>query len=59
MKFSDFFVPRWQHSNPEVRKAAIARIDDAKLLLQISEKDEDAGVRELASQRLVAFRENV
>jgi len=56
MKFSDFFVPRWQHSNPEVRKAAIARIDDAKLLLQISEKDEDAAVRELASQRLVSFK---
>ena len=32
MKFSDIFVPRWQNSNPEVRKKALERIKDIKLL---------------------------
>jgi hypothetical protein len=57
MKFSDLFAPRYLHSNPEVRKKAIAHIEDAKLLLQISEKDDDAGVRQAAAERLVAFKQ--
>ena len=57
MKFSDLFVPRYMHSNPDVRKQAIVRLDDAKLLQQISEKDDDAGVRRAAAQRLVTFRQ--
>ena len=52
MKFSDIFVPRWQNSNPEVRKRAIARIKDIKLLQQIAEKDEDPGVCQEAAIRL-------
>lgn len=58
MKFSDLFVPRYQHSNPEVRKQAILRLDDAKLLKQICELDDDAGVRQAASERLVTFQES-
>ena len=53
MKFRDLFVPRWHHSNPEVRKNAIARIDNTELLMQIAEKDDDPEVRETASARLV------
>ena len=52
MKLSDFFVPRWQHSNPEVRKKAIAKMKDISLLKQIAEKDTDSGVRELAASML-------
>lgn len=52
MKFSDIFVPRWQNSNPEIRKRAIERIKDIKLLRQIAEKDEDAGVCQTAAARL-------
>ena len=58
MKFSDLFVPKYMHSNPEVRRQAVHRLDDAKLLQQISEKDDDAGVRQAAAQRLVTFRQN-
>jgi hypothetical protein len=58
MKFSDLFVPRYMHSNPDVRRQAVDRIDDAKLLQQISQKDEDAGVRQAAAARLVTFRES-
>lgn len=48
MKFQDLFVPRWQHSNPEVRKKAVTRLKDKKLLQQISEQDEDPMVRDIA-----------
>ena len=40
MKFSDLFVPRWQNSNPEVRKRAVQRLKDIKLLGQIADMDE-------------------
>jgi len=52
MKFSDIFVPRWQNSNPEIRKKAIGRIKDIKLLEQIVENDQDPGVCEAAQFRL-------
>ena len=52
MKFSDIFVPRWQNSNPEVRKRAVARIKDIKLLEQIADKDDDPGVCQTARLRL-------
>ena len=32
MKFQDIFVPRWQHSNPEVRIKALQRIKDKSLI---------------------------
>ena len=52
MKFSDIFVPRWQNSNPEVRKRAVERIKDIKLLEQIAENDDDPSVCETAKIRL-------
>ncbi|MCB2149147.1 MAG: hypothetical protein KQI81_21885 [Deltaproteobacteria bacterium] len=52
MKFSDIFVPRWQNSNPDVRKRAVERLKDIKLLEQIAEKDEDSGVCQAAMIRL-------
>lgn len=52
MKFQDFFVPRWQHSNPDVRHKALLRVKDQKLLRQIMDDDEDEMVRQAAKQRL-------
>lgn len=52
MKFQDLFVPRWQHSNPEVRKQAVAKLKDPKLLKQISEMDEHQMVRDAATAQL-------
>ena len=57
MKFRDIFVPRWQHSNPEVRAKAVARIKDAYLLEQIKEKDASESVREMANARLTTLSE--
>jgi len=55
MKFQDFFVPRWQHSNPDVRQKAAMRLSDQTLLRQIIEKDDDEMVRLAAQERLAAL----
>jgi hypothetical protein len=52
MKFSDIFVPRWQNSNPEVRKRAVERLKDLKLLEQIAGMDENPEVCQAARLRL-------
>jgi hypothetical protein len=52
MKFSDIFVPRWQNSNPEVRKRAVERLKDIKLLEQIAENDVDPDVCQAAFNQL-------
>lgn len=51
MKFKDIFVPRYLHSDPEVRLNFVKNSNDAKLLQQMSEKDPDAMVREAAAER--------
>jgi len=54
MKFQDFFVPRWQHSDPDVRQKAIMRLSDQSLLRQIIDRDDDEMVRLAAQERLAA-----
>lgn len=56
MKFSDIFVPRWQNSNPEVRKCAVQRIKDIKLLEQIAKNDDDPGVCQMAAHQLESLQ---
>lgn len=55
MKFQDFFVPRWQHSNPDVRQKAVLRLNDPSLLRQIVDKDDDEMVRLAAKERLAVL----
>lgn len=57
MKFQDIFVPRWQHSNPEVRIKALQRINDKNLLTQIAENDKDEMVCMAAHDRLAEITE--
>jgi len=52
MKFQDIFVPRWQHSNPDVRQRAVRRLSDSSLLRQIIDNDDDEMVRLTAKERL-------
>ena len=52
MKFRDLFVPRYLHSNPEVRKKFASRCDDTYLLEQMSQKDESEMVCRAAAERL-------
>ena len=41
MKFRDLFVAKYLHSDPEVRMKFVMSSNDAKLLRQMSEKDDD------------------
>jgi hypothetical protein len=57
MGLRDFFVPKIAHSDPEVRKAAIAKETDIILLQNIVRMDKDSGVVESARRRLEALEE--
>ena len=39
MGFFDLFKPKWKHSNPEIRKAAIDKITDQSILADILKND--------------------
>ena len=51
MKFRDLFVAKYLHSDPEVRLKFVMNSKDAKLLRQMSEKDDDERVRRAAAER--------
>ncbi len=55
MRFSDFFVPKYLHSNPKVRIKFISNTTDVNLLEQMIEKDEDDSVVMAARDRLQAL----
>ena len=59
MRFQDLFVPRWQHSNPEVRIKAIGRLKDTYLLKQIIDQDEHQMVRDAAEEQLALLTDQV
>lgn len=44
--------PKWQHSNPEVRKSAIAQLDDPAVLLELVKTDPDVTVQGAALSRI-------
>lgn len=51
MKFKDLFVPRYLHSDPDVRLKFVRNSNDAAFLRQMSEKDKDEKVRKAAAER--------
>lgn len=57
MKFADFFVPKYAHSNPEVRLKFVAKTDDYKLLEQMAQMDKDERVRHAAAERADILRQ--
>jgi hypothetical protein len=52
MKFRDLFLPKLAHSDPKVRLKAVAEEENVEVLKKVSQKDDDARVRELAHARL-------
>lgn len=52
MAFFDFFRPKWQRSNPAVRKAAVDTLDDPALLAEIAIRDDHWDVRLAAVRKL-------
>ena len=59
MKLRDLFIPRWRHSDPDVRRKAVGRLRDTKLLEQIAEMDEHQKVREAAAAQLKSLTEQI
>jgi len=51
MKFSDFFVPKYVHSDPNVRLKFVLKSKDIGLLEQMAVKDADENVRKSAAER--------
>jgi len=50
--FDSFTGPRWQHSNPEVRKEAVAQLQDQEVLLELVKTDPDPTVQAAALCRI-------
>jgi hypothetical protein len=49
---SDTLKPRWQHSSPDVRAAAVAELTDQQVLLSMVNNDPSQKVREKAVRRI-------
>src|SRR4029453_16431740 len=43
--------PKWRHPDPQVRRPAVKKLDDAALLEQIAATDTDETIRALAADR--------
>lgn len=52
MGFSDLFVPKYLHSNPQIRIKFVNKCKDRHLLEQMTEKDEDEKVVRAAKDRI-------
>jgi tetratricopeptide (TPR) repeat protein len=52
MAFADWFRPKWKHSNPVVRTAAVKATTDQAILGQVATNDADANVRIAAVEAL-------
>lgn len=55
MGFSDFFVPKYLHSNPKVRIKFVNNCTDLNLLEQMVEKDGDDEVVQAVRDRIQAL----
>jgi exonuclease SbcC len=49
-----FLKPKWQHKDPTVRKLALAKLNDEKILAQIADQDSDLSVRSSALAKIKA-----
>jgi hypothetical protein len=52
MKFSDLFLPKIAHSDPKVRKKAVAGESNPELLKKVLKNDSNPEVRKTAEKRL-------
>ncbi|MFW6162857.1 MAG: pentapeptide repeat-containing protein [Planctomycetota bacterium] len=52
MSLLDLFRPKWKRSDPAVRKAAVAEIDDVAILVKVAVDDLDEDVRLAAVARI-------
>jgi len=59
MKFSDLFVPKYVHSDPNVRLKFVSKPKDIGLLEQMAVKDGDENVRKSATERAQMLKQEM
>ena len=52
MKLSDLFLPKIAHSDPKIRRKAVAKESNSELLKKVVKNDSDPEVRKAAQKRL-------
>lgn len=52
MILSNFIKPKWQHSNPNIRRSVIDGLDDTAILHEIAQNDTAAEVRQAALKKI-------
>jgi hypothetical protein len=54
MGFTDFFRPRWRHSDPDIRAQAVRDIpdDDQKTLAEVATREADPRIRRIAIKKI-------
>lgn len=52
MSLLDSFKPKWKHSDPKVRREALKKITDQKVLYKIVSYDKNSGVRKTAIEKV-------
>ena len=52
MSIFDWFKPKWKHSDPKIRLAAVKAITDQQVLAEVARKDADSYVRQAAEKRI-------
>lgn len=57
MGLVNLFRPKWQHTDPKVRIAALKNVRDLQILSELAENDDDHAVREAAKEAKEALKE--
>lgn len=52
MNLLNLFRPKWKHTNPEIRRTAVQRLEDQTVLVGVAQSDEDASVRKTALMKI-------
>lgn len=56
MKLRDVFLPKYMHSNPQVRRTAVKKLNRIDLLAEIIKGDSSHDVRKTAARRLFELK---
>jgi hypothetical protein len=56
MSLKDWIVPKYLHSNPEVRMKFVSNSSDARILKEVSESDSDDSIRKAALARIETIK---
>lgn len=52
MNLLNLFRPKWKHTNPEIRRTAVQRLEDQTVLVGVAQSDEDTSVRKTALMKI-------